>query len=244
MDETAQTLDPDPADEPTPRERLAGMLERRLDLPMAVLAVVWAALVAYELIAPTEIRPELTLAGNVIWGVFAVEFAAKMIVSGHPLRFLRRRWPSLLFLVLPVLRILRIARALRLVRVLPAARVLGSSYRAVGTARGLLAGRLQFLAVTTAIVALGGGQLLYVLEKGREGALSSLGDALFWAANLAIASSLVYQPVTLAGRLLALVLSVYALVVFASLAGTLGAFFVEYRQERAAIEVGEGDIAP
>lgn len=244
MDEVATTLDPDPGDEPTARERLAGVLERRLDVPMAVLAVVWAALVAYELIAPADIRPELTIAGNVIWGIFALEFAAKLIVSGHPLRFLRRRWPSLLFLVLPVLRILRITRALRLVRILPAARVLGSSYRAVGTARGLLTGRLQFLAVTTAIVAVGGGQLLYVLEKGREGALTSLGDALFWAANLAISSSLVYEPVTLAGRLLALLLSVYALVVFASLAGTLGAFFVEYRQERAAVEAGEGDITP
>lgn len=244
MDEAAATLDPDPDDEPTDRERLAGLLERRLDLPMAVLAVVWAALVAYELIAPAGVRPELTLAGNVIWGIFALEFATKMAVSGHPLRFLRRRWPSLLFLVLPVLRILRITRALRLVRVLPAARVLGSSYRAVGTARGLLTGRLQFLGVMTAIVALGGGQLLYVLEKGREGALTSLGDALFWAANLAISSSLVYEPVTLAGRVLALVLSVYALVVFASLAGTLGAFFVEYRQERAAVEADGGEASP
>jgi voltage-gated potassium channel len=244
MDEAATTLDPDPDDEPTHREWLAAVLERRLDVPMAVLAVVWAALVAYELIAPDGIRTELTVAGNVIWGIFGLEFVTKMVVSGHPLRFLRRRWPSLLFLVLPVLRILRVARALRLVRVLPAARVVGSSYRAVGTASGLLTGRLQFLGVTTAIVALGGGQLLYVIERGREGALTSLGDALFWSANLAISSSMVYEPVTLAGRLLALVLSVYALVVFASLAGTLGAFFVEFRQERAAVEADEGDPSP
>jgi voltage-gated potassium channel len=38
------------------------------------------------------------------------------------------------------------------------------------------------------------------------------------------------------GRLLAILLSAYAIVVFASLAAALGAFFVESRQERATVE--------
>lgn len=147
---------------------------------MAILAVVWAALVAYELIAPREQAFRLAAVGNVIWALFGLELLVKLIISGHPFRFLRRHWPSVLFLVLPVLRVLRVTRALRVVRVLPASRVVGSSYRAVGTARGLLTGRLQFLLVTTAVVVFGGGQLLFVLERGREGALTSLGDALWW----------------------------------------------------------------
>ncbi|MEX2421347.1 MAG: hypothetical protein WD670_05955, partial [Actinomycetota bacterium] len=79
-------------------------------------------------------------------------------------------------------------------------------------------------------------QLLFVLERDREGALTSLGDALWWSANLAVSSSLVYEPVTLLGRLLAIILSAYAIVVFASVAAALGAFFVESRQERAVAE--------
>jgi voltage-gated potassium channel len=236
MSDAVPTLDPDPEDEPSHRERLATLLERRLDIPMAVLAAIWAGLVAYELVAPTAAMGTLGVLGNVIWGIFALELAAKLVVSGRPLRFLRRHWPSMLFLLLPALRMLRVVRALRAVRVLPAARVVGSSYRAVGTARGLLAGRLQFLLAATGVVVFAGGQLLYVLERGREGALTSLGDALWWSANVAIASNLVYEPVTLAGRLLSLVLSAYAIVVFASLAAVLGAFFVESRQERAAAE--------
>jgi voltage-gated potassium channel len=239
-DAASSTLSPDAEDEPTVRERAAAVLEERLDIPMAVLAVVWAGLVAYELVAPAAQRPQLTLIGNVIWGIFAVELAVKLAVSGHPLRYLRRRWPSVLFLVLPALRILRVARALRVVRVLPAARVAGASYRAVGTARGLLAGRLQFLAVATGIAIFSGGQLLYVLERGRDGGIDSLGDALWIAANAAISGSIVAEPVTLAGRLLTLLLTAYAVVVFASLAATLGAFFLEARQERAASEEQEG----
>ncbi len=235
-DGAVDRFDPDPDDEPSARERLATLLERRLDIPMAVLAAVWAGLVAYELVAPDRMLEVLRVTGHVIWGIFAVELAAKLVVSGRPVRFLRRHWPSVLFLLLPALRLLRVVRALRAVRMLPAARVVGSSYRAVGTARGLLAGRLQFLLAATGVVVFGSGQLLFVLERGREGALTSLGDALWWSANLAIASNLVHEPVTLAGRLLALVISAYAIVVFASLAATLGAFFMESRQERAALE--------
>jgi voltage-gated potassium channel len=238
-DHTPASLDSDPDDELTPRERLAVIVEQRLDIPMAILAVVWAVLVAYELVAPDQQRDALGIAGNVIWGVFIVEFVAKLVVSGHPLRFLRRKWPSVLFLVLPILRVLRIFRAIRALRVLPAARVVGSSYRAVGTARGLLEGRLGFLLATTVIAVFSGGQLLYLLERGREGGVASLGDALWWSANLAISGNAVFEPVTLAGRILALSLAAYAVVVFASVAAALGAFFMESRAERAAQEEDE-----
>ncbi len=239
-DETPPTLDSDPEQELTRRERLAVLVEQRLDIPMAFLAVVWAALVAYELIAPDQQRAYLSLAGNVIWGIFIAEFLVKLIVSGHPLRFLRRKWPSVLFLVLPILRFLRIFRAIRALRVLPAARVIGSSYRAVGTARGLLEGRIAFLLATTAIASFSGGQLLYLIERGREGGVGSLGDALWWSTNLAISGTQVFEPVSLPGRLVALALSAYAVVVFASVAAALGAFFVESRAERAAAEEEDG----
>jgi voltage-gated potassium channel len=244
-DQTPPALDSDPDEELTPRERLAVVVEQRLDLPMAVLAVVWAALVAYDLIAPAAQRDALALAGNVIWGIFVVEFAAKLVVSGHPLRFLRRKWPSVLFLVLPALRFFRVFRAVRALRVLPTARVVGSSYRAMGTARGLLEGRIAFLLAATAIASFGGGQMLFLLERGREGGVASLGEALWWSTNVALSANQMFEPVTLAGRLLALVLSAYSVVVFASVAAALGAFFVESRAERAAAEEeGPGDAGP
>jgi voltage-gated potassium channel len=233
-------FDPDPDDEPTSRERLATLLERRLDVPMAVLALVWALFVAYELIAPADQLPVLSTISNVIWVVFLVEFVLKLVVSGRPFRYLRRHWPSVFFLMVPALRLLRGLRALRAVRLLPAARVLGSSYRAVGTARSLLQGRLQFLLLASLVVIFGSGQLVFVLERGRAGAIDSLGDALWWSANAVVSGTLVYEPVTLVGRLLALLLTAYAIVVFASLAGTIGAYFVESRQERAASEEGTG----
>jgi voltage-gated potassium channel len=234
---TAHTIAPDPDDELTARERLSAIIENRLDIPMAALAVVWAALVAYELVAPAHQRDELTLVGNVIWGVFVLEFVVKLAVSGHPLRFLRRRWPAVFFLALPVLRLARVLRAFRALRVLPAARVVGSSYRAIGTAQSLLGGRLAFLSATTAVVVFSGGQLLYLVEGGGERVLS-LGDALWWSAHAATTGNLVAEPETVLGRLVSLVLTAYAVVVFASVAASLGAYFIESRAERAAAEDG------
>ena len=234
---TPPNLEVDPENQPTPRERLSVLVEQRLDVPMAVLAVVWAALVAYELVAPAAQRDELRLVGNVLWVVFVVEFLAKLVISGHPLRFLRRRWPSMLFLALPALRTLRVVRALRVMRVLPAARVVGSSYRTIGTARTLLSGRLMFLAVTTAAVVFGGAQLLFLLEAGgRSAGGQSLGEALWWSANLVISGSYLFDPETLPSRAVSLLLSAYAVVVFASLAAALGAFFIEQRAEQATDE--------
>ncbi len=187
--------------------------------------------------APRSQRAELALVGNIIWAVFVVEFVAKLWLSGKPLRFLRRRWPSVLFLVLPALRILRIVRALRIVRVLPAARVVGSSYRAIGTARSLLGGRLAFMAVASSVVIFSGGQLLYLVEGNSGGGDGgSLGDALWWSANLALSGNPVAEPSSFLGRVLSISLTAYAVVVFASLAGTVGAYFIESRAERATEE--------
>ena len=233
-DATPAGLDVDPDAEPTGRERLAATVEQRLDAFMAVLSVLWGGLVAYELVAPTGQRQTLRVVGDVVWGVFLVEFVAKLVISGRPLRFLRRRWLSVLFLALPILRTVRIVSSLRTLRVLPAARVVGSGYRTIGTARSLLGGRLSFLGVTTVAVVFAGGQLLFLLEAGGRGGGTGLGDALWWSANLAVSGGYVFEPTTTPGRLVALVLSAYAVVVFASLAATIGAFFVEQRAEQAA----------
>lgn len=221
----------DPADdEPTARERTAAIIEDRLDIPMAALALAWGGLVAYELVAPASHRGELTLAGNVIWALFVIELLVKLWVSGHPVRFLRRRWPSVLFLVLPLLRILRLVRAVRALRALPVIRVVGSGYRTIGSARALLGGRLAYLGVVTVTVIVAGGQMLYLLEH-RAGGGASLGETLWWAANLAISGSYVFEPRTVPARLVSLLMSGYAIVVFASLAASVGAFFVESRVE-------------
>ena len=52
----------------------------------------------------------------------------------------------------------------------------------------------------------------------------------------AVSSTHAYEATSLVGRALVLALSPYAIVVFAALAATLGAYFVEARNEREGQE--------
>lgn len=234
--EPAASLDAAGEADLTRRERLATLVEDRLDPVMAVLGLGWVGFVLYEQVAPADQRGTLLLVSNLIWGLFIIEFVLKLALSGHPVRYLVRRWFSVVFLVLPAMRIFRVVRVVRGLRILPAARVISSGYRAIGNAAVLLRGRIAMLGAATVIAILSGGQLLYVFEYAAEG-VAGLGDALWWSANLAISATQVYEAESLVGRLIVLVLSSYAVVVFAALAATLGAFFVESQEERT----GAGD---
>lgn len=210
----------------------------RADPFMAWLGVVFALLIGYEL-AVDDLSPAteraLLVTGWVIWGVFLAEFGLKLWLAPHRWRFIRRHWFQVAALALPTLRLLRFARLLRLGRALPAARVVSSSYRVTGTARRLVRSRLGYLAAVTAVVGVAAGELIYLLERGEPG-FESLSDAILWSFSTVVALQADPVPSSVAGRVVMLVAFLYGLVVVAALAGVLGAFFVDERRERAAVE--------
>jgi voltage-gated potassium channel len=215
----------------------------RLDPFMAWLGVVFALLVGYEI--AVEVGPEtaewLRAAGWAIWAIFLTEYVVELWLAPKKLRHVRRRWFQALALLVPTLRVLRFLRLLRLGRAFPAARVVTSSYRSVGTARRLFRSRLGYLAATGVVVSIAAAELAYLFERDHpEGIFPGFGDALLWsfAAVLALQASPV--PASVGGRLAMLGAFAFGLVVIASLAGTVGAYLVEERRERAAA-AGEGD---
>ena len=211
----------------------------RLDPVMAWLGVVFALLVGFEIAVDVSARATaaLEIVGWTIWAAFVLEFVAKLWLAPRRLRFLRRHWFQLLALVIPTLRVLRFLRLVRLGRALPAARVVSSSYRSVGTARRLFGTRLGYLGASAVVVAIASAELVFLFERGARGTgLESFGDALLWAAAAVVALQADPVPVTIAGRIVMLATLAFGLVVVASLAGTVGAYLVEERQERAAQE--------
>ncbi len=225
-----------------PADELETWLEavtERADPFMAWLGVVFALLVGYEL--AVELSPRaahwLTAAGWTIWAVFLLEFLARLSLAPRKRRFLRRHWLSAVALAVPTLRFLRFLRLLRVGRALPAARVVSSSYRSVGTARRLFRSRLSYLGATAVVVAIGVAELAYLFERDRpDGAFDSFGDAVLWSLAAVLALQADPVPVTVGGRLAMLVAFAFGVVVVATLAGTIGAFLVEERRERAEAE--------
>ncbi len=211
----------------------------RADPFMAWLGVVFALLVGFEL--AVELSPRtgraLEWAGWSIWAIFLIEFAAKLWLAPSRLRFLRRHWFQAAALVIPTLRVLRFLRLLRLGRALPAARVVSSSYRSVGTARRLFRSRLGYLAATAVVVSVAVAELAFLFERDhRDPAFASFGDALLWSLATVLALQADPVPASVGGRIAMLAGFLFGLVVVASLAGAIGAFFLEERRERASTE--------
>jgi len=216
------------------REAWAQELLDRLTPTMSALGVLFLLVVLGEQFAQAEsaVSTLLTVVGWILWVVFAAEFAARMVVAPSTSRFLRRNWWQLLFLVLPFLRILRLVRAIRVLRT---GRVLSSTVRSSRSVREVLGGRVAWLAVVTAITILGSSQLLFGF-----GDYASYGAALHDTALAAITGEPLGRPHPFA-QVLEVLLAIFSVVVFATLAGTLGAYFL-YRPDR---EHGrEGSSAP
>ena len=216
-------------------------ITERADPLMAWLGIVFALLVGFELAVKLgrDAQRALEWTGWTIWAVFLLEFLAKLWLAPRRLRFLRKHWFQAVILIVPTLRVLRFLRLLRLGRALPAARVVSSSYRSVGTARRLFRSRLGYLAATAVVVSVAVAEIAFLFERDRaDPAFDSFGDALLWSLATVVALQGDPVPGSVGGRIAMLAGFLFGLVVVASLAGTVGAFLVEERRERAEREAG------
>jgi len=97
-----------------------------------------------------------------------------------------------------------------------------------GRHRRLLA-RLTIVVMATIVIDAAGSVLVYFLERGADGTeISSFGDALFFTTvQLLTVSSQIRNPLTPWGRLVDVVLEIWAVIVVAGSAGAIAAFFTE-----------------
>ena len=218
------------------REIWADELLDRLTPMMSALSVVfvWWSSVNPSPRAETTLSLGLTVAGWLIWLIFVAEFIARLVVAPKTVEFLKRNWWQVAFLVLPFLRILRLIRTVRILR---AGRVLSSAVRSSRSARRVLGSRVGWLAVVSAITALGSSQLLYEFEV-----FDRYGDALHAAALATITGEPIARPDGFA-KVLEVALAAYSVVIFATLAATLGAYFLE-RQRLTSPDPTSSTTAP
>ncbi|CAN5799689.1 hypothetical protein BH23ACT12_BH23ACT12_15570 [soil metagenome] len=207
------------------RIRIAEAVEHRLDPAMGILGIIFALVV----IAEAFVRPQgtlgssVTIVGWVLWGIFVTEFLARMVIAPSTKKFLKKNWWQAVFLAFPFLRIFRVMRAARFAR---AGRLVSSSLRAGRTAGSTLTSRIGWLAGITVIVVMSAGQFLFEF-----GGYESYGEALF-ASAMAATTGQAPEVETTFSRILAVVLAVYSVVVFASLAAALGAYFMRGDRDR------------
>lgn len=206
------------------RERLAERIADRLDVPVTVGGVIFLLLVLAETISQPggTVSTVYTWLGWALWALFVAEFVARLIVAPSTAGYLKRNWWQVLFLAVPALRFVRAIRVLRAARL---GRVLSSAVRSGRSAGQRLSSRLLSLGAVTCVVVLGGSQILYEL-----GAFSSYADALY-ATTLATIAGEPLSPTSPFARAVDVLLVSYSVVVFATLAGSAGAFILERRDD-------------
>jgi voltage-gated potassium channel len=227
------------------RERYALLrtLEDALETPMVALAFVWLTLLVAELVWG-ELRL-FAVIGSVIWVVFIVDFAVKLVLAPRKLAYVRRNWLAAVSLAIPALRVFRIARVIRLLRLarvgrgLRLVRVVSSLNRGMRALRGTLGRRgFGYVASLTALVLFAGAAGMYAFERETPGGLHSYGEALWFTTMLLTTLGSQFWPVTFEGRVLSVILALYSIAVFGYLTATLASYFVGRDAESA-----EGELA-
>lgn len=202
------------------REELAERIADRLDLPFTAAGAVFLLLVLAETVSDPQgaVGTAFSVTSWVLWAVFVGEFVLRLVIAPSTGRFLRRNWWQVAFLAIPALRFLRALRVLRAARV---GRVLSAAVRSSRTAGRKLSSRLATLGVVTVVVVLAASQLVFELG-GRD----TYADALHAAALATVAGEpLLVEHAGL--RVLEVGLLAYSVVVFAALAGAVGAYLLE-----------------
>jgi voltage-gated potassium channel len=225
------------------RWKLTARLVRALEAPMLVLSGVWSLLLVIEF--TRGLSPWLQAVNDVIWVAFIAQFTVEFLIAPHKRVYLRKRWVTALSLALPAFRLLRLVRAARVARLARAARgvrvarLLGAINRGMRTVALTFRRRgVGYVVSLTLLIAITGSAGMYRFEMDAPGGsgFPDYGTALWWTAMLLTTMGSEYWPQTPEGRLLCLLLAIYAFAVFGYVTAAIAAYFVgkDKRTEMAA----------
>lgn len=217
------------------RERLSLLrrIEQKLELPMVILGLVWLVLLVIDL--TRGLSPALEMFSTIIWILFLIEFALKLVLAPKKWAFVKRSWLTAISLAVPALRVFRLARVFRILRAARAARgvrlvrVVGSLNRGM-RALGATMGRRGFgyVIALTLLVTFAGAAGMYAFENDNPAGrgLNSYGAALWWTTMMMTTMGSEYWPQTPEGRALCILLAIYAFAVFGYVTATIATFFI------------------
>lgn len=215
------------------RWHLLRRVERWLETPMLVFGFVWLGLLVIEFVR--GLSPLLQGLGTAIWIIFIADFLLKLTLAPAKMRYVRRNWLTLLALLVPALRVFRIVRVARVLRLTRATRglrlvrVISSLNRGMKALGAAMARRgFGYVVLLTLIVTVVGAAGMYVFEQQPESGdgLDSYGTALWWTAMIMTTLGSSYWPQSGEGRILCLLLALYAFAVFGYVTATLATFFI------------------
>lgn len=202
-----------------------------IEMPMLVLGFVWLGLLIAELV--WGLNPLLEAIGTAIWIIFIIDFSIKLILTPHKLSYLKDNWLIALSLLIPALRTLRVVRvvqSLHAVRGFQLIRVMIRTSRGIRLFSASAQRRGFGYAVgLTTIVTLIGAAGIYVFERDLPNGtgINDYATALWWTAMVMTTIGSDYFPKTVEGRILCVLLALYAVSVVGYVTATVATFFID-----------------
>ena len=206
-------------------------LEDWLEWPMIILALAWFGLFIVEV--TRGLTPFLFGATIVIWALFVTDFGLRLFLAPDRSAYVRRNWLTAIALVVPALRVFRVfaalraVQAVRVVRGTRLVRAVASANRGIRALGATMKRRgFGYVVATTALVVVLGAAGILGLERDSGGPINSFGIAIWWSAMMMTTMGADIWPVTPEGRILGVLLAVYAFTIFGYVAATLATYFV------------------
>ncbi len=213
------------------------------DLTLGVLAILFVVAGTFEDHPLGPFNEYTALPVEVgITTIFALEFCVRALAAESRARYLRAHWIDLLAL-LPAIRFLRLLRLGRVVYLLRAARLLrlGIFVRFLAQA-DRVANQVSWIAkrngvhvallAALALVVIG-GTAVWELEHSVNHYYAKFGDALWWAFSTVATVGYGDGPVTLPGRVVAIILMVVGISCFGLITATVTSLFLHRSSEPA-----------
>ncbi|MFI8436461.1 potassium channel family protein [Streptomyces sp. NPDC079020] len=195
--------------------------EQRTEVPLFIASVVFLLGYAVRVLAPHDTGPWRDIALALVcstWLLFAVDYAARLRLSGLGARFVRVRWLDTLVLALPLLRPLRVIRV----------------YAAVQSRRdrprlSLYARVMAYAGLSALLLGFTAALAVYHQEHTAAGAtIRTFGDAVWWAcATLTTVGYGDATPVTPGGRTVAAMLMVCGLALLGAVTGSFSSWLLQ-----------------
>ena len=199
-----------------------------LDLPSSLAALLMFLLLMLQFSG--AVQPWHNPAADlfwVIWALFIIEFALKLGLSPDKRAYLTANAHHVLFVLVPMLAIVRLIDPARRLVVASIHLLLPASSETSPYIIALKRRGLGKLALISTLVILIGATLEYMFEAPIAGSpINSYGAAVWWSAATATTVANELYPVSTGGEVVAFLMMVYAVCVFGYLASALASVFV------------------
>ncbi|MFC9929970.1 potassium channel family protein [Streptomyces sp. NPDC127190] len=211
--------------------------ERRTERPLLALAVAFAVAYAVPIVdgsAGYSLTSVCTAVEWVVWAAFATDYLVRLALAPRRREFVRRHWPDLGAVILPMLQPLRLLRLVATLLLVGRRARMAPQIRLTTYVVGSVIGLLMF----------GSLAVLSVERDSPHGNIKTLGDAVWWSfTTMTTVGYGDHAPTTGLGRMIAVGLMLSGIALLGVVTANIAAWFisrfekddVEERRQREAL---------